>query len=157
MYKYKALKVNGKRIDEHRHVMQLHLGRQLDKNEVVRHRNGDTRDNRIENLYLITRQQQVEEQIASKQFYARSLEGIERKKLGIKKVRKQSPKKKVVKPKITSAKILPPIAPKPEKVFEAKKVDLSEKISLRVNSKTIIYIPKNSTPEYIEKIKAKYQ
>lgn len=154
MYKYKALKINGKRIDEHRHVMQLHLGRKLDKNEVVRHRNGDTRDNRLENLYLINRQDQVKEQIASGQFSAETLKAIERKKIGIETKRKRYPKKKSN--KIKSIKILPVKIVKPEKTFETKTVDTSEKVSLRINSKTIIYIPKDSTPEYIEKIKSKY-
>lgn len=64
MGNYKAIKVNGKKMDEHRYVMERYLGRQLARDEVVHHKDGDKSNNEIDNLELMslsehTRQHQM--------------------------------------------------------------------------------------------------
>lgn len=50
-YPYKT--INGKKKRLHRHIMEEHLGRDLESNEHVYHINSDSEDNRIENLIVI--------------------------------------------------------------------------------------------------------
>ena len=51
---YKTMTVNGKQVRVHRHLMEQHLGRKLASWEHVHHINGDSHDNRLENLAVLS-------------------------------------------------------------------------------------------------------
>lgn len=57
MTRYKAVKINCKKFDEHRLIAERMLGRKLMYNEVVHHINGDKMDNREENLVVMSRKE----------------------------------------------------------------------------------------------------
>lgn len=62
MYKkliYKMITVDGKQVPEHRYFMEQHLGRKLNKNEVVHHINHNHFDNKIKNLQVMTNEEHV--------------------------------------------------------------------------------------------------
>lgn len=52
--KYLSVKVNGVKMQLHRYLMEQHLGRKLGADEDVHHINGNKRDNRIENLQVMS-------------------------------------------------------------------------------------------------------
>lgn len=51
---YAAMRDNGVHKSVHRVMMERHIGRKLRSDEVVHHVNGNKRDNRIENLVIMT-------------------------------------------------------------------------------------------------------
>ena len=55
LYKYRAIRVKGKRYDLHRYIMQTILGRELSSNEVVHHKDGNKLNNDPSNLEVMTR------------------------------------------------------------------------------------------------------
>jgi HNH endonuclease len=67
---YRRHKINGKSIMEHRMVMEQHIGRSLLPCENVHHKNGDTLDNRIENLEIWNTSQPAGQRPNDKIIYA---------------------------------------------------------------------------------------
>jgi len=64
--------INGK-IQEHTYVMSEYLGRPLNKQESVHHKNGIRDDNRIENLELWSRYQPIGQRVEDKVKWAKEI------------------------------------------------------------------------------------
>lgn len=54
---YKVIKINGKYKYEHREIMEKFLGRKLNKDEVVHHKDGNKLNNSIDNLELMSKRE----------------------------------------------------------------------------------------------------
>ena len=51
---YKRIRINGRSIPEHRHVMEQYLGRKLKRSEIVHHIDGNGLNNDISNLEIMS-------------------------------------------------------------------------------------------------------
>jgi hypothetical protein len=54
--RYRKLKINGRTVSEHRHVMERKLGRKLTATEPVHHKNEDRLDDDPDNLEVMSHQ-----------------------------------------------------------------------------------------------------
>jgi hypothetical protein len=61
MNSYKGIKIKGKKIDEHRLKMEKKLGRKLSYNEIVHHKDGNKKNNKLSNLKLKSRKKHTSE------------------------------------------------------------------------------------------------
>jgi len=67
---YIRIRVSGKAMVQHRHIMEQHLGRKLLSEENVHHINGNRSDNRIENLEIWDTRQPKGQRVSDKIEYA---------------------------------------------------------------------------------------
>ena len=50
---YKEVRINKKRLKEHRYIMEKELGRKLRKDEIIHHKDGNGLNNRLDNLQIV--------------------------------------------------------------------------------------------------------
>jgi hypothetical protein len=72
-YGYRQITVAGKKVAEHRYVMEQALGRSLRRDENVHHLNGQRTDNRLENLELWSTSQPSGQRIEDKLAWAEEI------------------------------------------------------------------------------------
>lgn len=77
-YPYKAIRINGRKIDEHRYVMEQKLGRRLKKWGQVHHKDGNKRNNDLDNLKLKTLSQHTKDHYANGDLHKLTLEDIQK-------------------------------------------------------------------------------
>jgi hypothetical protein len=64
--RYRKLKINGRTVYEHRHVVEGTIGRPLARAEVVHHKNHDKLDNRSENLEITSPREHAQHHMLTK-------------------------------------------------------------------------------------------
>lgn len=70
---YIVKQVNKIRQKEHREIMEKHIGRKLLKEEHIHHVNGDPKDNRIENLMIVSQSEHMKLEYEDRRRYQKSI------------------------------------------------------------------------------------
>ena len=70
---YKVYSIKGKKVREHRLIIESVLGRKLLPHENVHHKNGNRLDNRLENLEIWSEKQPSGQRIEDKILYAKEI------------------------------------------------------------------------------------